>query len=130
MLDNDLTGFNLPVVKSIDQMLQYYTENKAEIDQELEKSLDFKYKVIDSFDDAGNKVPSILSHNAIFIDCHYLNKDIYKMIFDVAIALKNHQYGLFIVARPRLNEILVYTRDSLNVCNVVPEVDIVMKNQM
>ena len=100
------------------------------LDQQLSQSMDFTYNVIDSFDDNGNKVPQILSHNAIFIDCGYLNKDIYSIVYDLALILKEHNYGLFVLARKRLNELLVGIRDDMSACEYVPEIDIILKNQM
>ena len=50
--------------------------------------MDFKYEVIDSFTDAGQKVPEIIAQNAAFIDCSYLNNDIYSIIFDLSQILK------------------------------------------
>ena len=92
--------------------------------------MNFEYEVIDSFDDAGNKISQILSHNAVFVDCGYLNKDFYEIIYNLAIVLQQHNYGLFVLLRPRLNQLLVYMRDELKICDFVPEIDIVFKNQM
>ena len=39
--------------------------------------MDFTYTVIDEFEGAGQKVPEIIAHNAFFIDCSYMNKDLY-----------------------------------------------------
>ena len=114
----------------MDNMLAYYVQNKQVLDEELSRSFDFDYQVIDSFDDAGNKAPEILTQNAIFVDCHYLNKDLYQVVYDLALVLQKHNYGLFVVARKNLNSMLVFIRDSLNVCEYVPEIDIVVKNQM
>ena len=90
--------------------------------------MNFEYDVIDSFDDGGQKVAQILSDNAIFIDCQYLHKDLYSMVFDLANLLREGNYGLFILARVRLNQILVYLRDELEVCEYVPEIDIKLRN--
>ena len=92
--------------------------------------MNFEYDMIDSFDDSGQKMPAILSHNALVIDCSYLHKDLYEMIFDMSVVLQEHNYGLFVLARSRLNQILVSVRDDLRVCEYVPELDIVIKNQM
>ena len=90
--------------------------------------MNFEYDVIDTFDDGGQKVAQILSDNAIFIDCQYLHKDLYSMVFDLANLLREGNYGLFILARVRLNQILVYLRDELEVCEYVPEIDIKLRN--
>ena len=111
-------------------MLRYYRNNKESLDSELAKSMDFEYNVIDKFNDSGNKMPSILAENSVFVDCTYLNKDIYDIIFNLALTLKEHNYGLFVVARQRLNQLLVVVRDKLNLCEFVPEVDIVLKDQL
>lgn len=44
--------------------------------------------------------------------------------------MREQNYGLFVLARNRLNQMLVYIRDDLEVCNQVPEIDIVLKDQM
>lgn len=98
-----MTRFRIPFEELIDGVLAYYGENKDELDEQLTKSMDFDYNVIDSFDDSGNKIPQLLSHNAIFIDCAYLHKDLYSMVYDLALILKEHNYGLFVLARQRLN---------------------------
>lgn len=37
---------------------------------------------------------------------------------------------MFALTRTQLNELLVYIRDELNICDVVPEIDIVLKDQL
>ena len=71
-------------------------------------------------------MPDILSSNAIFIDCQYLNKDFYSIVYDSALTLQKHNFGLFVLARNRLNELLVFLRDDLRVCENVPEIDITL----
>lgn len=56
--------------------------------------------------------------------------DFYQMVFDMAMIIKNNDYGLYIIMRPRFNEVLVDLRDNLNVCDAVPEVDIKFKDQV
>ena len=51
------------------------------------------------------------------------------MMYNTALVLRKHNYGLFLMVRKRLNEALIYFRDDLNMCEYVPEVDIVIKNQ-
>ena len=92
--------------------------------------MDFPYIVIDAFEDSGQKIPELIAHNAVFIDCAYMHKDLYSIVFDLSMLLKEQNYGLFVIARKRLNQILVYARDELNVCEYVPEVDIVVKDQV
>jgi hypothetical protein len=58
----------------------------------------------------------MLSHNAVFIDCGFLHKDIYDMVYDLALVLKEHNYGLFVLTRQNLNELLVYIRDEMRAC--------------
>lgn len=41
----------------------------------------------------------MLSHNAVFIDCGFLHKDIYDMVYDLSLVLKEHNYGIFVLAR-------------------------------
>lgn len=130
MLNSGITSINVPIQSAIDQILAYYGDNKDSLDRQINRSMDFEYDVVDSFEQSGQKVPSILAHNALFIDCHYLNKDFYSIVFDLALVLKQHNYGLFVLARSRLNQILVFLRDTLQVCEFVPEVDIVLKDQM
>ena len=52
------------------------------------------------------------------------------MVFDLAMIIKNNDYGLYIIMRPRFNQVLVNLRDNLNVCDAVPEVDIKFKDQV
>ena len=75
-------------------------------------------------------MPSILSSNAIFVDCKYLNKDFYEIVFNLALLLRQHNYGLFVLARQQLNQFLVFLRDDLRVCENVPEIDLVIREQM
>ena len=128
MLDRSLTLLRIPLISKIDDFLLNYAENKEEIDQELKKSLEFKYNVLDSFEDVGNKVPSMLAPNSIFTDCNYLHKDIYQVLYDSALILRKRNFGLYLLVRKRLNEVLVYIRDDFNACEAVPEIDIVFKN--
>lgn len=72
----------------------------------------------------------MLSSTAIFVDCNYLHKDIYEILYNSSIVLRERNYGLFLLVRQRLNEALVFIRDDLNLCDYVPEIDIVFKNQM
>ena len=94
----------------------------------MEKSMNFEYDVIDSFEKSGSKIPEILSSNAMFIDCQYLHKDLYQIVYDLAVVLQKHNFGLFVMARSRLNQMLVFLRDELRVCEYVPEIDIVLKD--
>ena len=57
LLTNNLTRFKLPIKDLIGGVLDYYKENKDQIDQQVSQSLDFKYNVIDSFENSGNKIP-------------------------------------------------------------------------
>ena len=41
----------------------------------------------------------MLSHNAVFIDCGFLHKDIYETVYDLSLVLKEHNYGIFVLAR-------------------------------
>ena len=107
MIDNDLTQIRIPLTKNIDKILLNYAEKKEEIDAELSQSLELHYKVIDSYDDIGNKAPMMLANNAIFIDCNYVNKDLYDIIYRFSLVLREHNYGLFVLARKKLNQILV-----------------------
>ena len=97
---------------------------------QFDQSLNFDYEILDSFEESGNKIASVMSHNAIFVDCTYLNKDFYQIIYDLALVLKNHNYGIFVLARQQLNHLLVSMRDEMNLCDSVPEIDIVLKDQM
>ena len=92
--------------------------------------MNFNYEVLDSFEESGNKITSVMSHNAIFVDCTYLNKDFYQILNHFTMVLKRHNYGIFVLARPRLNRLLVSMRDEINICDIVPEIDIVLKDQM
>jgi len=99
MIDRGLTKFRIPLIDTIDNILLYYAENKENLDQELTKSLEFQYNVIDSFESAGNKVPAMLAPKAIFIDCNYLHKDLYQVLYGSALVLREHNYGLFLLVR-------------------------------
>ena len=90
--------------------------------------MDFTYTVIDDFEGAGQKIPEIIAHNAFFIDCSYMHNDFYQIIYDLALIIKEENYGLFVLARHRLNKALVFVRDSLNACDYVPEIDLVVKD--
>lgn len=130
LLESGVTSVRIPVRKTIEDFLIYYSRNKEALDEQFNRSMDFTYSVIDAFEDSGQKIPDIIAHNAIFIDCAYLHKDLYSILFDLSQLLKEQNYGLFVIARKRLNQMLVYARDDLNVCNYVPEVDIVVKDQV
>ena len=69
----------------------------------MKDALELKYKVIDSFKDIGNKAPTILANNAIFVDCSYLNKDLYNIITKLKNVLKDHNMAIFLVMRKKIN---------------------------
>lgn len=53
-------------------MLLRYSESKESFDEKMSNAVKFDYKVIDSFENSGNKIPSPLENSAIFVDCHYI----------------------------------------------------------
>jgi len=128
MLDNSLTKFQVPLASTLDFALLSYANNKEMLDAQLGRSFEFDYYVLDTFSDIGNKAPIILAQNAIFMDCGYLHKDLYEIVYELALVLMKHNYGLFVLVRERLNQTLVYIRDELDACGYVPEIDIVFKD--
>lgn len=78
MLVNQITSAKIPVLSTIDSMLEYYGTNKEQIDMEFARSLDFDYKIIDTFEsDSSGKAPQTFLKTATFVDCAYVNKDLY-----------------------------------------------------
>lgn len=47
---------------------------------------------------------------------------------DFSLILKEHYYGVYMLVRKRLSQALAYIRDDLEVCNIVPEIDIILKD--
>ena len=87
----------------LDDAFDWYVSNKSEVDNDIDKSLSYTYKAIDDFDDGGGKVSNLISKNSIFIDCKYLHKDMYDIIFELAMILQDKHVLLYAALRPRLN---------------------------
>ena len=49
--------------------------------------MNFEYKVMDSYREGGQKVPELFAQNAVFVDCSYLHKDVYKMVYELSMIL-------------------------------------------
>jgi len=56
-------------------MLLKYSESKESFDEKMSNAVKFDYKVIDSFENSGNKISAVLENSAIFIDCRYVQND-------------------------------------------------------
>ena len=88
LLESGVTSVRIPVRKTIEDFLIYYSRNKEALDEQFNRSMDFTYSVIDTFENSGQKIPDIIAHNAIFIDCAYLHKDLYSILFDLSQLLR------------------------------------------
>ena len=72
---------------------------------------------------------ALISKNTIFIDCRYLHKDLYDIVFKLCKILEEKNILLFAALRPRLNQILIYIRDRLSVCDYAPEASVILNDQ-
>ena len=72
MLNNNVTSFSFNFVDAIEKSLLRYSESKESLDSKLAKAVQFSYKVVDSFENAGYKIPASFEKTAIFVDCSYL----------------------------------------------------------
>ena len=54
--------------------------------------------------------------------------DAYKIIFDLAILLSEHNTNLFLLMRNSLNKLLVNVRDNLTVCDYSPSIAVILKD--
>ena len=75
-----MQSISVNIVAVIDAALRSYSESKEQYDAQISKASEFEYSVRDSFEDAGNKVPSFLSHSAVFVDCTHLQNDFKEML--------------------------------------------------
>ena len=76
MLDSDFTNLSINVVQLIESGLAEYSQGKEGYDKSMSEAVQFTYKVVDEFKSSGNKTPEIFSHNAIFVDCSHIQKDV------------------------------------------------------
>ena len=53
LLTSGITSIKLPLTETIDNILLYYGEHKEQMDAQLKESMDFRYDIIDTFDDSG-----------------------------------------------------------------------------
>ena len=102
--------------------------NKDTINSDIQGTLSYSYKAIDEFSSGGGKVSNLISKNTIFVDCKYLHKDLYDIVYELAMILEDKNIVLYAALRPRLNQILIYIRDRLSVCDYAPEVNVLLKN--
>ena len=70
---NELQFVQIELSQLIDAILTYYSENKDRIDTELSRSLDFTYKVTDTYSDGGGKIMQFFEDTSNIIDCNYIN---------------------------------------------------------
>ena len=113
----------------MDEAFNWYLENKNTIDADIDRSLSYTYKAIDEFNDGGGKIISFIAQNSVLIDCKWLYKDLYDIIYELAMILEEKHLVLYMSLRPRLNQILVYIRDELSVCDYAPEINALLKEQ-
>ena len=128
MLDEGKSVYSAPLKQLIDEAFDYYLANKNTIDADIQGTLSYSYKAIDEFSNGGGKVSNLISKNTIFVDCKYLNKDLYDIIYELAMILEDKNLILYSALRPRLNQILIYIRDRLSVCDYAPEINVLLKN--
>ena len=72
----------------------------------MSEAVSFDYKVINEFETSGNKMPEILSHTAIFIDCRYLHFDMSEMINDLSELLKEANKVIYLLIEKRKDAFL------------------------
>ena len=130
LLDRNLTNMSFKVVNIIETALLRYSEGKEEYDERLSSAVSFDYKVINEFETSGNKMPEILSHTAIFIDCRYLHFDLSEMINDLSQLLKEANKVMYLLIEKRKDAFLQTLSTDNFACCHVPEVDVVLKDQM
>ena len=53
LLESGVTSVRIPVRKTIEDFLIYYSRNKEALDEQFNRSMDFTYSVIDAFEDSG-----------------------------------------------------------------------------
>ena len=66
--------------------------------------------------------------NTIFVDCGWLHKDLYDIVYELAMILEQRNIVLYAALVPRLNQILVYLRDRFSVCDYAPEINVLLTN--
>jgi len=54
----------------------------------MNKYSNFKYHVTDTYSQTGGKIPNALAQNSLFIDCHYINKDMYQFVYSVSLHIQ------------------------------------------
>ena len=69
-----------------------------------------------------------IAKNTIFIDCGWLHKDLYDIVYELAMILERRNIVLYAALVPRLNEILIYLRDRFSVCDYAPEINVMLAN--
>ena len=77
----------------------YYSEHKTELDNQLKKSLEFNYKIVDIYDDSGLKIINMFADTSTIVDCHYIHEDLYEILLNLALLLRENDYGLFLIFR-------------------------------
>lgn len=115
----------------INQSLLAYGNNEETIKNEitqLSKYSSFKYRVNDTYTETGGKIPNALAQNSLFIDCHYMNKDMYQFVYSVSLQIKRRNYPLFLSLRTRLNKLLVFIRDEVNMCEYAMTLEAVLSD--
>ena len=96
----------------------------------MSQAVQFTYKVVEAFDSTGNKIPEVLSHNAIFVECSHVQKDIIEVMEGLAMLMKEFNLVFYAIIEQRLNSFVDLMEERRFACNYVPEIDIVLKDQM
>ena len=129
MLNEGKSTTSAPLKDLLNEVFDWYVENESEINSDIDKSLSYTYTAIDAFSDGGGKISNVIAKNSIIIDCKFLHKDLYDIIYTLAIMLQDKHIVLYSALRPRLNQILVYIRDRLSVCDYAPEINAILVDQ-
>ena len=90
-----MTNFSIDLVKVIDDTIFTYSQDKEAYDSKLQEAVEFDYSAIDEFEEGGNKVPLMLQHSAIFVDCSYLQKDAEEILRSLSLMLRQEQEILY-----------------------------------
>ena len=55
---------------------------------------------MDTYENSGEKVVGMLANKSHMIECRHVNLDLYDIAYDLALVLRGHDYGLFVLLRP------------------------------
>ena len=102
LIMNNLTNFEINILGLLRGLLVSYSERKEEYDEKLSQAVLFDYRVLDSFEESGNKMPEILSYNSILVDCRYVQRDIVEMIDKLSKIVQESNYLIYSMVEKRL----------------------------